>query len=92
MVVSFKELELINSCMQKLQKGYGFFSSLCFNSLEDLFFCVEFSYRDYDMFKDYTFLFILPKLERYILNYYFELPGDFPSDDDLCRLVIKLKF
>lgn len=90
MMMTWNEVKWLGITMDELMKEYHFRSYL--DIQEDINLIVEYEYQELEKVKDVFNNFIHFWHNKNIKGYYHEWSGDMPEDEDICRLVIKLKF
>lgn len=90
MIMDWNEVKSLGVTMDRLIKNYHFRSYL--DIQEDVNLVVEYEYQELEKIKEVFTNVIYFCHNKDIKSYYHEWLGDMPEDDDICRLVIKLKF
>ena len=90
MMMTWKDVKWLGITMDELIKKYHFRSYL--DIQEDVNLIVEYEYQELEKVKEVFTDFIYFWHNKNIKSYYHEWLGDMPEDEDICRLVIKLKF
>ena len=90
MMMTWKDVKWLGITMDELIKKYHFRSYL--DIQEDINLIVEYEYQELEKVKDVFTDFIYFWHNKNIKSYYHEWLGDMSEDEDICRLVIKLKF